>query len=86
VKEEAMQIGDQVQLSDGTKGKILIVHPGGSSVYLELEDTRCVTVFAKDVTVLPPAPVEAVSPALEANLEKLGEAHEGNVVDIPKVD
>jgi len=37
-------------------------------------------------SVVDPVAAETASPALEANLEKLGEAHEGNVVEIPKAE
>jgi hypothetical protein len=53
-----MQVGDSVELKDGTKGKILVVHPGGRQVYVELENTLRVTHFSTDLTVLAPAAEE----------------------------
>jgi hypothetical protein len=50
-----MQVGDSVELKDGTKGKVLVVHPGGRQVYVELENTLRVTRFSADLTVIDPA-------------------------------
>jgi hypothetical protein len=58
-----MQVGDSVELKDGTKGKILVVHPTGRQVYVELEDTRRITEFSTNMVVIEPAADEAAAKA-----------------------
>jgi hypothetical protein len=77
-----MKTGDQVQLSDGVKGTIVKMHPGGRSLYLELEDGRSVTAFVADVTVIE-SPEETASDLRNEGIAAKAEPS-GIEVDISK--
>jgi hypothetical protein len=95
-KLEDLKIGDHVSFllmsntavsMTGTIAKFHEEDPSRVDIFIDDHPLNSIdTTYVDYVTLLPPAPVEAASPALEANLEKLGVAHEGNVVDIPKAD
>jgi hypothetical protein len=95
VAREDLKIGDHVSfLRMSNKairltGTIAKIHDDAPIVDIALDNHPADSIdnaHVDDVTVIDPVAAETASPALEANLEKLGEAHEGNVVEIPKAE
>ena len=96
-KKEDLKLGDHVSFllmsnkdvsMTGTIAKFHEEDPALVDIFIDEHPLNSIdTAYVDDVTVIEPASTPApgaASPELEANLEKLGVAHEGNVVDITK--